>query len=120
MTARRAAGFDLGQAIADPGFTPRIGDVEALLSWIAVGDEHAEDAERALLRLGIAAGQAAAARAEAAEPAARARLTKLVGRIAAGPGGEALAGSLMRAVTDADERTRRAAAHALGKAHPPG
>ena len=120
MTAKRALDFNLGQALSDPGFTPRVRDVRALLDHIASGDEHAEAAERALLRVGAEAGLIAAARAPEAVPIERYRLTKLVGRLAAESGGEALAPFLIARLDDADDRTRRAAANALGKARPQG
>jgi 23S rRNA G2445 N2-methylase RlmL len=120
MTAKRALDFDLGQALSDPGFTPRVRDVRALLDHVAHGDEHAEAAERALLRVGAQAGLVAAERTPEAPPIERYRLTKLVGRLAAESGGEALAPFLFSRLDDADDRTRRAAANALGKARPPG
>ncbi len=120
MTAKRALDFDLGQALSDPGFTPRVRDVRALLDHVAHGDERAEAAERALLRVGAQAGLIAAERAPEAPPIERYRLTKLVGRLAAESGGEALAPFLFARLDDADDRTRRAAANALGKARPPG
>jgi predicted RNA methylase len=120
MTARRTPGFDLGQALADPGFTPRAADVPALLDRVAAGGDDALPAERALGRVGLGAGIAAAERAEHAEGVARARLTKLAGRFAAGEGGEALGPFLIARLGDRDERTRRAAATAIGKARPEG
>src|SRR5688572_22413309 len=120
MTTRRMPDFDLEHALADPGFTPRASDVPRLLDCIVEGGDRGELAERALLRLGVPAGQAAIERARTEEPAARARLTRLIGRAAALSGGEGLAGFLIESVSDGDERTRRAAATALGKARPSG
>jgi 23S rRNA G2445 N2-methylase RlmL len=120
MTAKRALDFNLGQALSDPGFTPRVRDVRPLLDHVASGDDLAEAAERALLRVGPQAGLIAAERAPEAPPIARYRLTKLVGRLAAEGGGEVLAPFLIARLEDADDRTRRAAANALGKARPPG
>ena len=71
MTAKRALDFDLGLALSDPGFTPRVRDVRALLDHVASGDEHAEAAERALLRVGAQAGLVAAERAPEAVPIER-------------------------------------------------
>jgi 23S rRNA G2445 N2-methylase RlmL len=120
MTAKRALDFNLGQALSDPGFTPRVRDVRPLLDHVASGDEHAEAAEHALLRVGAQAGLIAAERAPEAPPIERYRLTKLVGRLAGEAGGEVLAPFLFARLEDADDRTRRAAANALGKARPHG
>jgi 23S rRNA G2445 N2-methylase RlmL len=120
MTTRRRPDFDLEQALVDPGFTPRIGDVSSLLDSIAEGGERAERAERALLRVGLAAGQAAVERAATTNLAARARLTRFIGRVMTDHGDDALTTFLCARLTDVDERTRRAAATALGKARPDG
>ncbi|MEO7328722.1 MAG: HEAT repeat domain-containing protein, partial [Minicystis sp.] len=120
MTARRSTEFDLDKAMAEPGFTPRLGDVAALVGRVALGGDPAELAEKALLRIGLAAGHEAAAQAERAPPEGRARLTRFAGRIAAIVGGEVLAPFLIARLGDADERTRRAAATALGKTRAPG
>ncbi len=109
MTARRPPDFDLRRAVAVAGFTPRRGDVPGLIALL--GDERvAADAERALLRLpDIGATLAAAARAAA--PPRRARLVRLLGRAAAEPG------PILPFLDDADARTRKSAAIALGR-HP--
>ena len=120
MTARRAPDFNLGQALSDPGFTPRVRDVAALLDHVATGDDLADAAERSLLRVGVPAGLIAAERAALAAPIERFRLTRLVGRLAADGDGSALAPFLLARLEDADDRTRRAAANALGKARPAG
>lgn len=120
MTTRRTADFDIEQALEDPGFTPRVRDVKTLLDCVAQGGARAELAERALLRVGPSVGAAAIERARTAEPAERARLTRLVGRATTLSGGEDLARFLFERLDDADERTRRAAATALGKARPEG
>src|SRR5262245_1601117 len=82
MTTRRPPDFDLEQALADPGFTPRMSDVPRLLDCVVEGGDRAELAERSLLRLGVAAGQAAMERAREAAPVDRARLTRIIGRAA--------------------------------------
>jgi 23S rRNA G2445 N2-methylase RlmL len=120
MTARRAVDFNLGQALSDPGFTPRVRDVPALLEHVAHGDDLADSAERALLRVGVPAGLVAAERTAEAPPIERYRLTRLVGRLAAEADGVKLAPFLFARLEDADDRTRRAAANALGKARPVG
>lgn len=117
MTRRRTADFSLDAALRDPGFTPREGDADALIDRLDEGERGAQ-AEVALLRLGLAAARAAARRAEEAEPPLRARLTALVGRALAKDAteiDEALLGFVASRLSDADERTRRAAAVALGK-----
>ncbi len=101
--------------MAEPGFTPRLRDVPALVERVGRGGDAAELAEKALLRIGLAAGQEAATQAEKAPPAERARLTRFAGRVAAMKGGEVLAPFLTARLGDEDERTRRAAATALGK-----
>jgi hypothetical protein len=116
MTARRAPDFNLGHALSDPGFTPRVRDVPALLEHVATGDELAEAASQSLLRVGVEAGLVAATRAAEAAPIERFRLTRLVGRLAADGEGSALTPFLLARLEDADDRTRRAAANALGKA----
>lgn len=119
MTARRPPDFDLDQAIATPSFTPRRSDVPALLSRVAGGGEHAPLAERALLRVGEDALRAALERANQADPPERARLTRFLGKLAARDPGEPLIAFLASLLADPDERVRRAAASALGKARPP-
>lgn len=120
MTARRSPDFNLGHALSDPGFTPRVRDVPALLEHVATGDDLADAAERSLLRVGVPAGLVAAERAGEAAPIERFRLTRLVGRLAAEGDGSALAPFLLARLEDSDDRTRRAAANALGKARPTG
>jgi 23S rRNA G2445 N2-methylase RlmL len=120
VTARRSSDFDLDAAMAAPGFTPRLGDVPALVGRVAQGGDAAELAEKALLRIGLAAGTEAASQAERAAPELRARLTRFAGRMAASKGGEVLAPFLIARLGDDDERTRRAAATALGKTRTPG
>jgi 23S rRNA G2445 N2-methylase RlmL len=116
MTSRRREEFDLRGAILDPGFTPRARDAEPLLDILAEGGELAVPAERALLRLGVAAHGAAVARAAgAAGPPA---VVRLLGRLAAAEADPAVAAALVGALGNEDERVRRAAAIALGKARP--
>ena len=120
VSARRGPDFDLDAAIAEPGFTPRASDVPALVTRVGLGGEVAERAEKALLRIGLAGGEEAARQVEGAAPEARARLVRFLGRIAGTPGGEVLGPALLARLEDEDERTRRAAATALGKARAPG
>ncbi|HEX8952417.1 MAG TPA: HEAT repeat domain-containing protein, partial [Polyangia bacterium] len=74
-----------------------------------------EAASRALARLGVDAARAAIVRFDAAPPVARARLTRLVGRVAQARRDRALAAFLLERVADADDKTARNAALALGK-----
>lgn len=144
MTKKRPPGFDLEGALADPGFTPRGSDANRLLDLLLATGPLEKLAERALLRLGRASGEAAAARvrrpAEHAEDAqfaseARARLVRFIGRSlsdASDAGAsstlstsstsslEPLTAALEACLGDADARVRRAAAVALGKARPAG
>lgn len=115
VTARRAPDFDLDRAVAEPGFTPRRGDLPALVQRVAGDAGNAALAERALLRVPELAADAVIAGADAAEPAARARLVRLAGKLAAHRPGDALPAFLVTSLGDGDERTRRAAATALGK-----
>lgn len=115
MTARRSPDFDLDRAVAEPGFTPRRGDVPALVQRVAGDAGNAALAERALLRVPELAADAVIAGAGAAEPAARVRLVRLAGKLAAHRPGDALRAFLVTSLGDGDERTRRAAATALGK-----
>ncbi len=115
MTARRAPDFRLEDAILDPGFSPRRSDAAALVELVAAGGERVEDAERSLLRLGVEAGRAAIEKARAAEPKERARLVSFIGKVAAEHGEGELSAFLIGALGDADPRTRRFAANALGK-----
>jgi len=104
----------LVRALQQKGWQPARSDVEPLFALVAAGDKDAaEAASRALARLGLDAARAAIARFDAAPPVARARLVRLVGRVARGD--RALAQFLVAHVADADEKTARNAALALGK-----
>jgi predicted RNA methylase len=119
MTARRGQDFDLDQALVAPGFTPRRSDIPALLDRVADGADGAALAERALVRVRELAVPALVDRlagpAGALEPAARARLLRLAGKLAAPAADDALIACLAAGLADSDERVRRAAATALGK-----
>lgn len=123
MTARRAQDFDLDQALAAPGFTPRRSDVPALLDRVASDAASAALAERALVRAGdlavaalvdLLSGRLSGEPASTGAPAARARLLRLAGKLAA-RASDALIACLTTGLADHDERVRRAAATALGK-----
>jgi predicted RNA methylase len=102
----------LEQAILDPGFTPGRRDLGGLFGLLAGRDEDAaKNAERALLRFGPALAADAISRARDATPPARARLCRLIGKIAH-PDARAF---LFVALGDDDAKTRRNAIVALGK-----
>ncbi|HEX9102837.1 MAG TPA: HEAT repeat domain-containing protein, partial [Polyangia bacterium] len=106
----------LVRALQQKGWQPGRGDVEPLFALVASGDKDAaEAASRALARLGVDAARAAIVRFDAAPPVARARLTRLVGRVAQARRDRALAAFLLERVADADDKTARNAALALGK-----
>ena len=120
-------GSALGERIRDPGYTPGIRDLGALLDLSSEEDEDLVRAmERAILR--IEARHAArlvrdtVARADAAVRPARGRLARLVGRLGAAASDVAAADEarrwLVSALSDADPKTRHAAARALGKLRP--
>jgi len=119
MTARRAPDFRLEDAIRDPGFSPRRGDAAALSELVAEGGERAEDAERSLLRLGVEAARVVMERVGSADAKARARLVAFVGKVAIEHAEPELSTFLIGALGDADPRTRRFAANALGKLRGP-
>lgn len=127
---RAGARDELRRALSDPGFTPGARHVGGLVELLgdAPDDATADEAERALARMGPALVEHAAARlsAPATPPVARARLALALGRAALGSRaaaasegkGEAEARAvdlLLGALGDDDTRVRRAAARALGK-----
>jgi precorrin-6B methylase 2 len=102
----------LPDAVRDPGFTPRAHDLDALVDLL-VDDEAEKHAERAIVRLGAVAVDGLRARFEAAKPPLRARVLRVLGRLASE---EPARVTLIAALTDADAKTRRNAAIALGHA----
>src|SRR4051812_45012159 len=117
----------LGEAAAalvtrlkDAGWTPGIRDLPGLLDLVAGDDDDlARAAERAILRIEVrqtdrVASETAACARTATRPG-RGRLTKLAGRIASENGGDAARAWILEAITDADPKTRHAAARAAGK-----
>src|SRR5580704_9636809 len=119
MTSKRGTDFDLRGAILDPGFTPRARDAAALIDLLAEGGEIAAPAERALLRLGSAAHAPAIAGAAATGGAGRPAIVRLLGRLGAAEPDPAVTAALVAGLADGEDRVRRAAAIALGKARPP-
>jgi hypothetical protein len=85
---------------------------------LLLDDEHAEDAERAIARIGLPASNPLRKQFERAGGRLRARLVRTFGRLARlGPEGGLSV--LLGALTDADPKTRRNAAIALGHVPPP-
>lgn len=114
---RRPDDFDLRAALRAANFTPRTQDTPALIALLLDSDEAArEDAARAMGSMDAAAAQILARAAEATPPL-RGRLCRVVGRLAQ-RGAEGARGFLLARLQDEDERTRSAAAQALG--HLPG
>ena len=105
----------------EPGFTPGGKDIEPLIDALcAAGDDDAaHTAERALLRRPDAATGAALARLEGETGVAgRARIARLLGRLAAGApvdDRQVAAGRLAALLGDHSARVRRQAALALGR-----
>ncbi|HEY8040056.1 MAG TPA: HEAT repeat domain-containing protein [Polyangiaceae bacterium] len=100
----------LDQAIRDPGFTPRARDLDGLVDLLAE-DVQTRHAERALTRLGGAAFDGLRTRFQGAGPPLRARVLRVIGRLTDEPRARTL---LVAALDDADPKTRRNAAIALG------
>jgi len=116
--------------VRDPGYTPGIRDLGALLELLATAgdddDELVRAVERAVTRIearhAVRLVRETVARAEAAVRPARGRLARLVGRVG-GLATEAAAidaarAWLVSALADADPKTRHTAARALGKLRP--
>lgn len=112
----------LTSRVKDPGFTPSVRNLPKLLELIGTDDEELATAvERAVLRIEVQyrarVVETVTAAATAAKRPARGRLAKLVGRLATGAE-DAVHGWLLGAIRDADPKTRRTAARALGKLKP--
>lgn len=118
MAVRRRSELDLRRAILEPGFTPAARDAGALLDLLVGDEEIAPHAERALLRAELGGAREALRRAEDAKAAGRPAILRYLGRLAAQLPArtEAIRAALVARLEDSDERVRRAAAGALGKA----
>ena len=116
MGASKRNERDLDRAVLDAGFTPRIGDADALFERLHGADDvTAEAIERALARLGSAAASRAMSRFDASRPALRGRLCRLIGRVARQHPAPELRAFLIARLSDDDGKTRRNAVIALGK-----
>ncbi|MBC7172003.1 MAG: HEAT repeat domain-containing protein, partial [Polyangiaceae bacterium] len=108
----------LRQALRSPGYQPARAHIGELFDRLATKDEDAaEAAERALARLGSEAIDPSLERFPQARPPARARICRLVGRLAqtCPADRERLLGFLTATLDDQDKKSRRHAALALGK-----
>jgi 23S rRNA G2445 N2-methylase RlmL len=115
MAARKTS-RDVSSRVRDPGFTPSLRDVPALVALLDAEDEGlARDAERALVRLGPTLVPAAHEVARGAAEVARARLVRAVGSIAAKGEDPAAVAWLLRELDSGEGRAARYAANALGK-----
>ena len=109
------AARDLAALVRSSGFTPGARDVAGLIALLGSSDEAlADDAERAIVRLGPASLPAMIAEVDEAKPPLRGRLSRAIGRFA--PTSDEARAFAVRALGDADAKTRRNAIVALGKA----
>lgn len=109
---QRPADFDLRKAIRTKEFTPSVSDVPALVALVGGPDDDAsEDATKALLRIPHAIAKGVGDALPSAEPEAKAKLARLLGRL---PAEEAKA-PLLGLLAAPESRVRRAAVTALGK-----
>ena len=119
MTARRPK--ELPADWGAPGFTPGAAHFAALLLELASRDEKtAEQAERALSRAGRDGAAVALSSFSGAEGPLRARLVRVVGRVAKDSGSDELRAALSAFLSDREAKVRRNAAIALGKCGGPG
>jgi 23S rRNA G2445 N2-methylase RlmL len=102
----------LEQAVRDPGFTPSARDLGGLVDLL-LDDDLVKHVERALARLGAPAVGVLRARYEGGAASLRARVVRATSRLGSEEGARAF---LLVALTDADPKTRRNAAIALGHA----
>jgi 23S rRNA G2445 N2-methylase RlmL len=100
----------LSEAVRDPGFTPRAHDLDALVDLL-VDDRVEKHAERAIVRLGTGAVDGLLARLQTSTSSLRARVVRVLGRLG---NDERARAALLTALMDADAKTRRNAAIALG------
>ncbi|HXN31392.1 MAG TPA: HEAT repeat domain-containing protein [Polyangiaceae bacterium] len=100
----------LERAVRDPGFTPSVRDVGALVDLLG-NDDLAKDAERAIARVGVPSLAILRDRFASATGPLRARILRVIGRFAEDPSARTV---LLAALDDADPKTRRNAVIALG------
>ena len=74
----------LAERVRDPGFTPSVRDLDALVDLL-LDDDLAKPVERAIGRIGAPALAKLRTRLEAAKPPLRGRIVKAIGRLASEP-----------------------------------
>ncbi len=115
MAARKAS-RDVSARVRDPGFTPSVRDLPALVVLLGDPDEtQALAAERALVRLGATLVPLAREAAMGADDAGRARLVRAVGTIAAKDEDDVAVAWLVDELKVGEGKAARYAANALGK-----
>ena len=97
--------------LRDPGFTPRVSEVDALIDLL-VDETLTKAAARAIGRAGSAAFEPLRFRLERARPPLRGHIVRAMGRFNTDPRAIDL---LLAALDDADPKTRRNAAIELGR-----
>jgi 23S rRNA G2445 N2-methylase RlmL len=106
----------LAEKLRGRGWQPSRAEAAALFEELATADrDQAELIERALQRMGREAASAAMRQFAASRPPARARLLRLVGRLAGASPDPELRTFLLAGAKDTDAKTRRNAVIALGK-----
>jgi 23S rRNA G2445 N2-methylase RlmL len=109
---RRLPRADLAARVEEAGFTPSARDLDGLLDL--VGNESSpKAAERAIARVGASALTSVLKRLDVAAPRLRSLLVRVVGRLVKQGSREGVP-VLVTALEDADPKTRRNAAIALG------
>jgi hypothetical protein len=97
--------------LQDPGFTPRVGEVDALVDLL-VDEKLTKAAARAIGRVGPAAFEPLRSRLDQARPPLRAHIVRALGRLT---GDTRAVDALLAALDDGDPKTRRNAAIELGR-----
>ena len=103
----------LADRVRDPGFTPRVRDVGALVDLLG-DDDLSKPVERAIGRVGAAALPTLKARLTDARPPLRGRIVSAIGRLGPDPAATRILVALLGDAGD-DPKSRRNAAIALGK-----
>ncbi len=112
--AKSRARRPLGEALHDPGFTPRRRDLSALVELLGVAEaRQVRLVEAAILRIGPVVGEAVEQAFVVAKPPLRGRLMRILGRWALTC--PEFVDGILRALGDADAKTQRNAIIAAGK-----
>jgi HEAT repeat protein/predicted RNA methylase len=106
----KAPAATLLERLRDPGFTPRVREVDALVDLL-IDDDLAKGAMRAIGRVGEPALEPLRARFEASASPLRGHIVKAIGSLVPLPAAVTV---LLAALEDGDPKTRRNAAIALG------